>query len=237
MNKTLKFCFFGADGIMAIYETLTAGMVGKKVCFEFSDDWDGLTKTAVYMAGDVTRTESCTEGENEIPADVLAIPGNKLYVGIFGESSDGQLVIPTILAKGPVIQPGADPMKAPVGDHPVSAYDRLQAQIDEMKKRILAFEEADAGQLLYISADGTVQPVALGKGLKIVDGVLTLNISTGGGETAAVSAEIDADGILRVYDSGGAEVVPVVDEAGVISWPGITTSLNDNGILTFAEEE
>lgn len=132
--RVLTFTYSGVCGLMTVPEVLTSGMVGKKVSFAFTSEWDGLTKTAVYQAGDILRAEPCEAGENEIPADVLAIPGKRLLVGIYGENAEGTLVTPTIYANGPVIQTGADPLQAPVGPQPVSAYERLQAQIGDLTK-------------------------------------------------------------------------------------------------------
>lgn len=98
------------------------------------------------------------------------------------------------------------------------------------------FGAEDAGKLLYIAEDGTVRPLTLGKGLEIVDGVLTLNINAGStpdGENVEVI--VDDDGILHVY-RGGAEVYAVVDDDGVVSWPGIALIVDDDGNLNFDKE-
>lgn len=44
----LTFRFSKADGQMTERETLTSGMVGKKVKLEFSSDWTGMHKTGRY---------------------------------------------------------------------------------------------------------------------------------------------------------------------------------------------
>lgn len=87
-------------------ELLTSGSVN--VCtvrFEFSPDWDGLTKTAVFRAGGVSRSQ-VLNGECEIPWEVLEKPGLHLQAGICG-ILDEDTVLPTVWADLGVIQEGA----------------------------------------------------------------------------------------------------------------------------------
>lgn len=102
----LTFQFSGVDGILLESETLTSGMVGKQVKFQLSPDWDDLQKTAVYMAGTEVRLKVGIDRVDTIPWEVLNNPGQRLYVGLFGVSSNGTLVIPTIRVPGPIIEPG-----------------------------------------------------------------------------------------------------------------------------------
>ena len=131
LNKILEFHFSGANAVMAVHETLTAGMVGKKIMFKFTPEWDSLNKTIVYMAGDIVRAVPYKD-ENVIHPDVLAKPGVRLFVGAFGESADDELVIPTIFARGPEVHLGTDPLDAPVDPEPISMYCRLLAQIGDL---------------------------------------------------------------------------------------------------------
>ena len=105
----LTFCFTGTYGAMTEPEILTSGMVGKQVRLELSPDWDPLSKTVVFSNGIDTVDAAYTGSIATIPAQVLDVPLRNLYVGIYGVSTDGTLVIPTIRAVGPEIQPGADP--------------------------------------------------------------------------------------------------------------------------------
>lgn len=105
----LTFHFSGADGSMVVPETLTSGMVGKQVKLEFTPEWEGLAKTVVFSAGAVSRDVIYSGEIVTIPAEVLERPVRQLYVGVYGVSSDGTLVIPTVRAMGPRILAGADP--------------------------------------------------------------------------------------------------------------------------------
>lgn len=135
----LTFRFDGADGAMVESEMLTAGMTGKKVKLEFSEDWSGLSKTAVFIAGDTVRDAVVLSGEAAIPADVLREPLEQLWVGVYGVSADGTVVIPTIRVKGPVIQPGIDPSGDRSSNDPdLPVWKQLQTAVEEMQEDLAA---------------------------------------------------------------------------------------------------
>ena len=106
----LTFSFAGAEGSMTESDVLTSGMVGKQIRLIFDESWNNLTKTLVFQAGDITRVADFATN-NTIPADVLRIPFCRLYVGVYGTDAGGNLVIPTVMAEGPLIRPGADPIQ------------------------------------------------------------------------------------------------------------------------------
>lgn len=104
----LTFRFTGISGEMTVSEPLTSGMVGREMQFDLSEEWEDLSKTAVFAAGCVCRSVSLTGPTVVIPGEVLRSPYKKLRVGIRGDREDGSLVIPTIMAEGPFILPGAE---------------------------------------------------------------------------------------------------------------------------------
>ena len=130
----LTFYFSGADGVMREKETITSGMVGKQLKLEFSPEWDDLQKTVVFSAGDVTRDVLWQGNTVTIPHEVLAHPLHKLRVGVYGVSSDGTLVIPTIRALGPEIQPGADPSGDPSTNPNREIWSQLQVQLGDLSQ-------------------------------------------------------------------------------------------------------
>ena len=91
-------------------EPTTSGSVNaNSVLFQFSPDWDGLTRTAVFKAGGVSRSILLDEsGECLIPWEVLEKPGVFLLVGVYGER-DGEIVLPTVWASLGTILKGAAP--------------------------------------------------------------------------------------------------------------------------------
>ena len=128
----LTFKFTGADGVMTVQETLTTGMVGKQVRIEFTSDWDGLQKTAVFVAGDVSRAVINVEELVTIPAEVLRKPNQRLYVGIYGMNGEGTLIIPTIMAKGPKIEKGAEPSDDPTTDPDPAVWQQMLTAIGDL---------------------------------------------------------------------------------------------------------
>ena len=78
---------------------LTSGSAGVySVRFEFSTDWDGLSRTAVFQAdGEPARMLLDESGECGIPREVLVKPGVRLKAGVYGVQ-DGEIVLPTIWA-------------------------------------------------------------------------------------------------------------------------------------------
>lgn len=89
-------------------EPLTSGMVGAKVEFVLSPDFDGLTVTAVFTNGAVTKDILNPGDECFIPPEVLETAGKTVKVGIYAVRGS-ELVIPTVYAPIGVVLPGADP--------------------------------------------------------------------------------------------------------------------------------
>ena len=127
----LTFSFTGVEGSMTESETLTSGMVGKALRLIFDGSWNDLTKTLVLQAGDTTRVVVDPGAEAVIPPEVLARPFAKLYVGVYGTDQDGAVVIPTIMAEGPMIRYGADPMEDETARE-LPVWKDLQNQIGDL---------------------------------------------------------------------------------------------------------
>lgn len=78
---------------------LTSGSAGVyAVRFEFSPDWEGLSRTAVFQAdGEPARMLLDERGACGIPREVLVKPGVRLRTGVYGVQG-GEIVLPTIWA-------------------------------------------------------------------------------------------------------------------------------------------
>ena len=128
----LTFSFTGVDGSMTECETLTSGMVGKEVQLLFDDSWNSLAKTVVFRAADVNRVViNPASSLVVIPEAVLARPFGKLFVGVYGTDKDGTVVIPTIMAEGPMIRYGADPIEDETAKE-LPVWENLQNQIGDL---------------------------------------------------------------------------------------------------------
>lgn len=91
-------------------EPLTSGSVNvNTVKFEFSADWDGLTRTAVFR-NDAENRSILLDGTNqcEVPREVLSAAGQRVYAGVYGMRGQ-ETVLPTIWASLGVVLSGAAP--------------------------------------------------------------------------------------------------------------------------------
>lgn len=91
-------------------EDVTSGSVNVyEVRFSFSEEWYGLTKTAVFRAGEKNVPVLLDEtGACVVPWEVLAAPGLRLEAGVYGTRS-GDVVLPTVWADLGYICTGAAP--------------------------------------------------------------------------------------------------------------------------------
>ena len=96
-------------------EQLTSGSVNvNEAEFTFSPDWEGLTLTAVFRAGELTRelrlddTARCV-----IPWEVLKASEVPVYAGVYGSANGGEIVLPTVWAQLGTVLEGASPGKPP----------------------------------------------------------------------------------------------------------------------------
>lgn len=114
---------------------VTSGSSGRGVEFRFSDDWAGLTKTAIFETDNYKDSKQIPEsGVTTIPDSVLEYPGFQLRVGVYGKSAGGDVVTPTVYADCGTIKRGAN--TTPVGTPPTpSQAEALQKQIDVLSSR------------------------------------------------------------------------------------------------------
>lgn len=100
-------------------EPVTSGSAGiYPVRFEFSADWDGLDKTAVFQAGCRETAVRLSGTSCEVPAEPLAQAGPCLMCGVCGRMGNA-VVLPTVWANlGMILEgvpaggthgPGPDP--------------------------------------------------------------------------------------------------------------------------------
>lgn len=217
-------------------DCITSGMIGATVTFVYTSPiWDGLRKTAVFAAGNVTRDVLNAGEVVAIPAEILRHPYVKLFAGIYGTDENGELVIPTVMAPVGMIWPGADPSGDSGADPELPIWAQLQRDIEALKLAggVSAFGPEDAGRVLYIASDGSVQTLGLGDGLDIVEGVLTL--TTAAGERVEVMAEI-TDGICILRSAAGWTMTAELSGDGLLRWPGVEMQTDLYGVVAFEEE-
>lgn len=128
-------------------ETLTSGASKVFTCqFTFSGDWDELTKTVLF------RTEAAqipvlpdTDGNCQIPWEVLTGPGLHCYAGVYGANADDDVVLPTIWADLGEVEYGADPGEFPPPTPDI--YTQILAAAQNAEKIAQSVrDDADAGK-------------------------------------------------------------------------------------------
>lgn len=98
---------------------ITTGTVGLPVEFVFDHHWDGLSKTAVFMAGHKQMSEVDVETTATVPWEILEKHGYRLNIGVYGVNTDGSTAITTVWAVIGQICQGAYPGKDPDPTLPV----------------------------------------------------------------------------------------------------------------------
>lgn len=162
-------------------EDVTSGSVHVyDVRFSFSEHWNGLTKTAVFRAGEKNASVLLNDAGAPVctvPWEVLTTPGLRLEAGVYG-TRDSETVLPTVWADLGYIRSGAAP-----GDEARPPTPDLWRQELEKKGGQLAYTED--GKLGLYAGDKLLSSVpvsgggglsyGVGRGLKVVDGDLTVN--------------------------------------------------------------
>lgn len=93
-------------------EPVTSGSANVyQVSFTFSEDWNGLDRTAVFRSGTGSQPRAVRlteDGQAVIPWEVLKRPNVHLFVGVYG-TQGGRKVLPTVWADLGIIQAGVKP--------------------------------------------------------------------------------------------------------------------------------
>lgn len=164
-------------------ELLTAGMAkAVTVEFVFSDDWDGLTKTAVFSNGKTTVDvlEANWDGDTvPVPHEVLAVPGRHASVGVYGADESG-VVLPTVWVSLGKVQPGADPSGDASADPSMPVWAQLQKQIGDLDdlKTYNKGNLVDAINEARSSGGSGGGGYTIGDGLKLDAATNTLSVDT-----------------------------------------------------------
>ena len=164
-------------------ELLTAGMAkAVTVEFVFSDDWSGLTKTAVFSNGKTTVDVLAANWEGDtvpVPHEVLAVPGRHARVGVYGADESG-VVLPTVWVSLGKVQPGADPSGDASADPALPVWAQLQSQIGDLDD-LQTYNKGnlvDAINEARSSGGSGGGGYTIGEGLKLDAATNTLSVDT-----------------------------------------------------------
>ncbi len=151
--------------------SITSGTVGRAVSFDFSPEWSGLVKTAVFKGSGETRdvalltTDSCV-----IPLDVLSEHGGDLVIGVYGRNTEGTVVMPTVWGRIEYIREGTTLSEVSPSDPEPDWTAQVQAAAAEALEKAEAVEAAAArGDFDGFSPAVTVYPITGGHRVNITD--------------------------------------------------------------------
>lgn len=125
---------------------ITSGSVGLEVHFNFSSDWDGLSRTVVFETSEYYK-EIVEIGSGDtaiVPENVMLQSGVKLYIGVYGTDNEGNIVVPTVYADCGEIKRGANTEPGGTPVNPSQAV-MLQNQIDDLDSRVDILEMGEGG--------------------------------------------------------------------------------------------
>lgn len=152
-------------------EPVTSGSVNVyPVRFEFSPEWDGLSKTAVFQAGCKEKVVALSGGACTVPSDVLSEPGYYLMAGVCGEHGEST-VLPTVWANLGLISEGAvtgeapEPAPPPGGEggttdhrrlshrdaaeqHPITSISGLEKELNRIPVPVEALTNTELEEML-----------------------------------------------------------------------------------------
>lgn len=114
---------------------LTAGMSNAEIVhFVFSEEWDGLAKTAVFTDSVITvdvLQAQWNGDEVAVPPDVTTTAGRRVRVGVYGTDGNG-VALPTIWTELGTVHAGADPSGDGSTKPVLPVWAQLQKQIGDL---------------------------------------------------------------------------------------------------------
>lgn len=181
-------------------------MVGAEVEFLFSDEWESLIRTAVFIAGSEKRVvleAAWRDNICTVPHECLAEPDFHLLVGVYGTNAAGNLVIPTVYADLGMIWAGADPDGESGAEASPELWAQLQAQLylkESSENKVTSISEASTdGQ--YPSAKAVYEALTAGAGV-VIEGTVSDDMST-----VTITTP---DAWTTVYEAWNSEKPPLV---------------------------
>lgn len=228
-------------------EPVTSGSINAyKAKFEFSDDWTGLTRKAVFIgSGNTIQVLLDESGECFIPWEVLTTPGWTLYAGVYGSAEETAL--PTIKASlGQILEGVKDAGETPEPPTP-DIWEQLIQQSQEAVETVRELrKEADEGAFdgppgpQGNQGEDGFSPIVETKRTPDDDGVTITITDAGGAHTSTIY-----DGSPGPVGPAGPQGVPGVDgmagpagpqgEPGVQGPPGPEGPRGQDGNVSFDE--
>jgi len=128
----IKIAVETRQAVMEETELITTGSVGIQVQFQFSEDWEGLTRVAVFRAGDSSDWYDMILDETNIcviPWEILTaeFEGEPVFIGVEGtDRQTNKVVVPTIWISAGAVKPGVHSGNAESADPTPSQWSQIR---------------------------------------------------------------------------------------------------------------
>ena len=132
------------------------GIIGAEVVIRFSQEWDGLTKTVVFRAGDVTKDVLNVQDTVVIPAECAQVVGTALDVGVYGTDADDLVAIPTLWATLGTVYDATDPSGDTSTDPSLPIWAQLADRVKDIEDRTVTKEELESEVKKQLAKNPTV---------------------------------------------------------------------------------
>lgn len=117
--------------------TLTSGMVkAVQVAFDFTDEWEGFDKVAVFSNGEISVDVSIDDtGRCYIPHEILATHGKEITCGIYGSKGVGKdyRAIPTAKCSLGKVVEGVNPAGEEPTEPTPNIWDELRIRVENLE--------------------------------------------------------------------------------------------------------
>jgi len=129
------------------------GIIGAAVRLSFSPEWEGLHKTVVFRAGNVTKDVLDVENEVVIPAECTEEAGALLEVGVYGVDGENSVAIPTLWAAIGRVCEATDPSGDTTTDPSLPVWAQLREMIRQLEEQGVTQNEVDRAVQDYFGAN------------------------------------------------------------------------------------
>lgn len=144
----------------AIYRTapvrIPKGIMGAAVKLSFSPEWEGLTKTVVFRAGEITKDVLDVQDVAVIPAECTREAGALLEIGVYGVDRENTVAIPTLWAAIGRITEAADPSGDTTTDTQLPVWAQLLEMITQLEEQGVTQREIEAAVRDFFGGDRPV---------------------------------------------------------------------------------
>lgn len=207
-------------------KTVTSGMVGATVSFEFDESWEGLTRTAVYKCGGIIHTKPLSGDVGTIPAEVIARSGWPLEIGVCGTNADKVEVIPTVYAEVGKVRPGADPSGDPAADPELPFWAQILALIDAITTSKVSVTDIIDNLVTNVAN----KPLSAAQGVILKGLIEELRGQIPEGYTLPVATETVLGGVKAAAATEEmTQPVGITEDGKLVTAPGQNSGQNANG--------